>query len=51
MWGSDWTRTVDFVDYTDAVAAFYEPDRLSPEDKAPLMGGTTKRIFRWTPTG
>jgi L-fuconolactonase len=49
MWGSDWTRTVDFVTYGDAVAAFRDADWLGPEDKAALMGGTTRRIFGWSP--
>jgi L-fuconolactonase len=48
MWGSDWTRTVDFVAYPDEVAAFREHLPLSASDRAALMGSSAERIFRWS---
>jgi predicted TIM-barrel fold metal-dependent hydrolase len=48
MWGSDWTRTVDFLTYSDSVAAFHEQLPLSGNERAALMGGVVKRIFAWT---
>ena len=49
MWGTDWTRAVKFVDYAQGVDAFRVTDRISPGDKARLMGGTLARIYGWAP--
>jgi predicted TIM-barrel fold metal-dependent hydrolase len=49
MWGSDWTRTVEFVTYPEEVAAFRDHLPLSPTDRASLMSGTVERIFGWSP--
>ena len=45
MWGTDWTRAVELVDYADAVAAFRDHLPLSASDRTALMGGTVERIF------
>jgi predicted TIM-barrel fold metal-dependent hydrolase len=50
MWGTDWTRATAMVSYTDALAAFRDTDRLSPGERAALLGGTLERIFRWAPS-
>lgn len=47
MWGSDWTRTLDFVAYADEVVAFREHLPLSASDRAALMGASAGRIFGW----
>jgi L-fuconolactonase len=46
MWGTDWTRAVELVDYAAAVAAFRDHLPLSASDRAALMGGTAEKIFR-----
>jgi predicted TIM-barrel fold metal-dependent hydrolase len=47
MWGTDWTRAVDFVGYRASVDAFRDHFPLSPTDRAALMSGTAERIFGW----
>jgi L-fuconolactonase len=47
MWGSDWTRALEFVTYAEAVAAFRDHLALSSSDRDALMGGTVRRIFGW----
>ncbi len=49
LWGTDWTRAVDFLSYKQAVDAFLVSDRLSDDDRAMLMGGALQRVYRWTP--
>jgi L-fuconolactonase len=49
MWGTDWTRAKEVVDYKPAVDAFRVTDRLSDSDKAKLMGGSLTKIYNWTP--
>ena len=51
MWGSDWTRALDFVTYKQAVDVFLNSPRLSRSDRAALMGGSLQRIYNWAPTG
>jgi predicted TIM-barrel fold metal-dependent hydrolase len=48
MWGSDWTRAVDFLSYREAVDAFLLDRRFSEDERAALMGGTLRNIYRWT---
>jgi L-fuconolactonase len=50
MWGTDWTRAKDVVDYKPAVDAFRVTDRLSDGDKAKLMGGSLTKIYNWSPS-
>jgi predicted TIM-barrel fold metal-dependent hydrolase len=49
LWGTDWTRAVDFLSYKQAVDAFLMSDRLSDNDRAMLMGGALQRVYGWTP--
>ncbi|HEU5273801.1 MAG TPA: amidohydrolase family protein [Xanthobacteraceae bacterium] len=49
LWGTDWTRAVNFLTYAQGVDAFRITDRISPSDKAKLMGGTLARIYGWSP--
>lgn len=49
MWGSDWTRTAPAVSLVDSIGAFLDTARLSPGDRAQVMGGTAQRVFGWTP--
>jgi L-fuconolactonase len=49
LWGTDWTRAVEFLSYRQAVDAFLMSDRLSGDDRAMLMGGALQRIYGWTP--
>jgi predicted TIM-barrel fold metal-dependent hydrolase len=47
MWGTDWTRTIGMLTYEQGVAPFRETTRLSPGDKAQLMGGSLEKIYNW----
>jgi L-fuconolactonase len=49
MWGTDWTRAVDFLTYQQAVDAFLLSDKLSDNDRAMLMGESLARIYGWSP--
>ena len=50
LWGTDWTRATALVTYQDAVEAFRVTDRLTPDERARLMGGALAQIFDWSPT-
>jgi predicted TIM-barrel fold metal-dependent hydrolase len=50
MWGTDWTRAIELVNYHDAVAAFRDSPRLSAADRSALMGETLQRVFNWEKT-
>ena len=47
LWGTDWTRAVEFLTYREGVEAFLATGRLSATDKATLMGGTLQRVYGW----
>jgi L-fuconolactonase len=49
LWGTDWTRAVKFLTYSQGVEAFCLTDRISESDKVKLMGGTLTRIYGWAP--
>jgi L-fuconolactonase len=49
LWGTDWTRAVEFLSYKQGVDAFLMSDRLSDDDRAMLMGGALQRVYGWTP--
>ncbi|HEX3065919.1 MAG TPA: amidohydrolase family protein [Dongiaceae bacterium] len=51
LWGTDWTRAVALLTYREGVEAFRASDRLSPGDRAALMGGTLQRVYDWSPAG
>ncbi|HJM88358.1 MAG TPA: amidohydrolase family protein [Dehalococcoidia bacterium] len=47
MWGTDWTRAVDLLTYTEGVEAFRVTDRLSDSERAALMGETLQTVYNW----
>ncbi len=49
MWGTDWTRAVNFLTFAQGVDAFRATNRIPDSDKAKLMGGTLTRIYGWSP--
>jgi predicted TIM-barrel fold metal-dependent hydrolase len=49
LWGTDWTRAVKLLTFAQGVDAFRATDRISPRDKAKLMGGTLTRVYGWSP--
>lgn len=49
LWGTDWTRAVALLSYSEGVDAFLETDRLSTSDRSALMGGNAKRVYGWQP--
>src|SRR5262245_52865757 len=49
LWGTDWTRAVNFVTFAQGVDAFRTTDRFSDSDKAKLMGDNTARLYGWAP--
>ncbi|MBA3898404.1 MAG: amidohydrolase family protein, partial [Sphingomonadaceae bacterium] len=50
MWGTDWTRAVELLTYEQGVEAFRANDALSESDRAALMGGTSQRVYNWSPS-
>lgn len=51
IWGSDWTRTVDFLSYREAADLFRKSTRISHGELAALMGGTLRDFYGWEPAG
>jgi L-fuconolactonase len=49
LWGTDWTRTLAFVSYEQAVELFRQTDRLNANERAMLMGGTCAKAYGWVP--
>jgi predicted TIM-barrel fold metal-dependent hydrolase len=49
LWGTDWTRAVNFLTFAQGVDAFRVTGRISAGDKAKLMGGTLTRVYGWSP--
>ncbi|MEM7405639.1 MAG: amidohydrolase family protein [Pseudomonadota bacterium] len=49
LWGTDWTRAVELLNYGEGVFAFRTTASLSDSDRAMLMGGALERIYRWRP--
>ena len=49
LWGTDWTRTYPLFPYINGVDPFRLTKRLSDSDRARLMGGTTAKVYGWTP--
>lgn len=50
LWGTDWTRAINFLTYEQGVEPFRQTDLLSDSDRAALMGGSLKKIYKWAPT-
>ena len=49
MWGTDWTRAVELLNYEQGVEAFRITDTLSESDRSTLMGGSLMKIYKWSP--
>ncbi len=49
MWGTDWTRAVALLTYEQGVEAFRVTDQLTDSERSALMGGTLKKIYKWSP--
>lgn len=49
MWGTDWTRCVELLDYAQGVESFRVTDRLTDSERETLMGGTLQKIHDWSP--
>jgi L-fuconolactonase len=49
LWGTDWTRAVNFLTFRQGVDAFRATNRISQSDKTKLMGANTARIYGWSP--
>ena len=49
LWGTDWTRAVNFLSFAQGVDAFRATGRISASDKAKLMGANTARVYAWSP--
>ena len=49
MWGTDWTRAVNLLNYEQGVEAFRLTDSLSDAEREALMGGTLQQIYGWSP--
>src|SRR5579859_1419669 len=47
MWGSDWTRPESPGTYREGVTYISETDELGPAEKALVLGGTLRHVFRW----
>jgi L-fuconolactonase len=50
MWGTDWTRAINLLNYKEGVDSFRVTDRLSDSDRTRLMGGTLGKVYGWAPT-
>lgn len=50
LWGTDWTRAVNLLTYREGVEAFRQSKELSESDREMLMGGSTSRIYNWSPS-
>ena len=48
MWGTDWTRAVNFISYRESVDCFLNSSPLSLSEKAQLMGNTLDNIYGWS---
>ena len=49
LWGTDWTRAFNVVNYEQAVTPFRTTDRLSESERAMLMGGACAKAYGWSP--
>ena len=50
LWGTDWTRAVELLNYEQGVEAFRVTDTLSDTERSALMGGTLTKIYKWSPS-
>ena len=49
MWGTDWTRALQLLNYEQGVEAFRVTDQLSCSERSALMGETLAKIYKWLP--
>ena len=49
LWGTDWTRAINLLNYEQGVEAFRISDHLSDDERIKLMGGNLERIYNWSP--
>jgi len=49
MWGTDWARTSQLLNYGQGLDAFRVTERLSADDKAMLLGGCAAKTYGWSP--
>jgi predicted TIM-barrel fold metal-dependent hydrolase len=47
MWGTDWTRALEFLSYEQGVTYMKDSDQLSADEKEALLGRTLSRIYGW----
>jgi len=50
LWGTDWTRAVELLNYEQGVEAFRVTDTLSDSERETLMGGALIKIYKWSPS-
>ena len=49
IWGTDWTRATKVLSLEQGVEAFRVTDELSDSERAVLMGGALREIYKWAP--
>jgi predicted TIM-barrel fold metal-dependent hydrolase len=49
LWGTDWTRAYEVVNFAQAVTPFIGTDRLNASERAMLMGGACAKTYGWSP--
>ena len=49
LWGTDWTRAIHILSYSQGVEPFRLTDRLGDAERAALMGGALSTIYNWAP--
>ena len=49
LWGTDWTRAVNSLNYEQGVEAFRVTDSLSHAEREVLMGGALANVYKWSP--
>jgi len=49
LWGTDWTRAYEVVNFEQAVEPFRLTDRITDSERAMLMGGACAKAYGWSP--
>ncbi len=50
LWGTDWTRASNCLNYEQGTEPFRVTDRLSESERVMLMGGACAKTYGWEPT-
>lgn len=50
LWGTDWTRAVNLLTYSQGVEPFVLTDRLTDGERDQLMGANSARVYKWSPS-